>query len=69
MPNFDYSVLPESFAKLSKQAKRVLISHADTTALSKLSRNEVPALHGVGPSAMPILETALASGGRVFRLA
>ncbi len=39
----------------------------DVKALSKYSEKEILALHGIGPSAMPILKKALKSKGLSFK--
>ncbi len=66
---FDFSKLSASFSKLSKPAKRALIGHAifSEKDLAKHSRADVAALHGIGPSAFPILEEALKKTGLTFK--
>ncbi|MDQ3231874.1 MAG: DUF1801 domain-containing protein [Pseudobdellovibrionaceae bacterium] len=57
---------PES---LSKPAKRALMA-AGITSLKKLSRHsekEILALHGIGPTAIPILRAALKKHGLSFK--
>ena len=65
MPDFDYSRLDPSFAKLSKPAQRALINAGILTPkdLARHTRAQVTALHGIGPSAFPTLESALKSAG------
>lgn len=65
MPDFDYSRLDSAFAKLSKPAKRALIHAGIFTPkdLARHTRAEIAALHGIGPSAFPILEAAAQSAG------
>ena len=63
MPKND---LPE---KLSNPAKRALAA-AGIDSLVKLSRfteREILKLHGIGPSAIPILREALKAKGRSFK--
>jgi hypothetical protein len=58
--------LPE---KLSAPVKRAL-AMAEITSLENLasySEKEILALHGIGPSALPMLRAALQSVGLVFR--
>jgi len=57
------------FAKLSKPAQRALIeqkifSEAD---LSQWTRKDVSKLHGIGPSAFPVLDQALAEAELEFK--
>ena len=61
--------LDAAFAKLSKPAQRALMSAGIYTAkdLAGNTRAEVKALHGIGPSAFPILEAALKSVGLKFK--
>ncbi|GGB77255.1 MULTISPECIES: hypothetical protein [Henriciella] len=65
---YDYSALHASFAKLSKPAKRALLRNGITKPkdLSVWSRQALADLHGIGPSAMPILESALENSGYAF---
>jgi len=69
MPDFDYSRLDPAFAKLSKPARRALINAGVLTLkdLAQHTQAEVAGLHGIGPSAFPILEAALQSAGLKFR--
>ena len=58
--------LPE---KISNPAKRAL-AKAGIDSLSKLSKfteREILKLHGIGPSAMPILREALKAVGKTFK--
>lgn len=66
---FNYSRLSDEFARLSKPAKRALINAGilNARALSTWSRKDVAALHGIGPSALPILEAARKSKKLSFR--
>jgi hypothetical protein len=59
--DFEYSRLDPSFAGLSKPAKRALLQHGlfGPRELSRWRLKDVIALHGIGPSAVPILKTAL----------
>lgn len=68
MHDVDYSKLDPAFAKLSKPAQRALINAGIFTPkeLAKHSRREVAALHGIGPSSFPILESVLKSAGLRF---
>lgn len=61
--------LDAAFAKLAKPAQRALMGAGIFTPkdLAKHTRAEVAALHGIGPSAFPILEAALKSAGLDFR--
>lgn len=69
MADFDYSTLSSDFDRLSKPAKRALVNAGifDAKALSKWTRVDVAALHGIGPSAFPVLEAALAARKLRFR--
>jgi hypothetical protein len=58
--------LPE---KISNPAKRAL-ANAGIYSLTKLSRyteGEILKLHGIGPSAIPILREALKTKGKAFK--
>lgn len=65
---FDYSTLGPEFARLSKPAKRALINNGIRSArdLASWSQRDVMQLHGIGPSALPILEDALQASGLGF---
>ena len=67
--DFDYSRLNPAFAGLSKPAKRALINNGilEPRDLARCSRREVAALHGIGPSAFPLLTEALGAEGLAFR--
>jgi hypothetical protein len=54
---------------LSAPARRALQSQGISTAkkLSKFTEKEILALHGIGPSSMPILRKALRDEGLAFR--
>lgn len=55
--------------KLSAPARRAL-EHEDILTLQQLaqwSKKEVLALHGIGPSSMPVLEKELEAAGLGFR--
>ncbi|MEL1251939.1 hypothetical protein [Aurantiacibacter gilvus] len=69
MAEYDYSALDPAFGKLAKPAQRALLNNAmrSPTDLASHSRDEVLALHGIGPTAMPTLEHALAAQGLAFR--
>jgi hypothetical protein len=69
MTGFDYSNLDPAFARLAKPAQRALINAGIFTPkdLAKFTRAEVMALHGIGPSAFPVLENALREAGLAFR--
>lgn len=66
---FDYSGLSPEFAKLSKPAQRALVNRGILTPrqLSRLTKDEVLGLHGVGPSAVPVLQGVLKKYGLGFR--
>lgn len=66
---FDYSRLSEDFAKLSKPAQRALINNGIYTAadLARKSAEDISEVHGIGPSAMPILREALRKKGLRFK--
>ncbi len=59
--DFDYATLSPAFGKLSKPAKRALINSGtfSPTDLAKWGRGDGAKLHGMGPSAFPILMAAL----------
>lgn len=65
----DYSQLDPAFAKLARPAQRALINARIFTVadLARYDRGAVLALHGIGPSAMPVLEAALQQAGLAFR--
>jgi hypothetical protein len=67
---FDYSPLSPSFSKLAKPSQRGLLNNGIRTpaGLARRTVEEVTALHGVGPSAMPILREALWKNGMSFNL-
>jgi DNA-directed RNA polymerase alpha subunit len=54
---------------LSAPARRALDREGVTTIskLAKYSKDEILALHGFGPSAIPILVKAMKEKGRTFR--
>ncbi len=56
-------------SKLSAPAVRALIGLGitDEAQLSKYSESEILALHGMGPSSIPKLRSALSSKGMSFR--
>jgi hypothetical protein len=58
---FDYSGLAVEFTALSKPAQRALIGNGILTVhdLSRRTLEEVSALHGIGPSSIPVLREAL----------
>ena len=68
-PTFDYSRLSSSFLKLPKPAQRALINHKiyGEKDLARWTRTDVATLHGIGPSAFPILENALSTAGLKFK--
>ena len=61
--------LDPAFAKLAKPAQRALVGAGIFTPkdLAKHTRAEVAALHGIGPSAFPVLEAALKAAGLKFK--
>lgn len=63
------SQLDPAFARLAKPAQRALTGAGIFTVkdLAKHTRAEVASLHGIGPSAFPILEAALKSAGLKFK--
>lgn len=69
MQESDYARLSSAFARLSKPAQRALINNGIYTAndLAGWTRADVAALHGIGPSAFPVLEAALHAEGLAFR--
>jgi hypothetical protein len=66
---FDYSPLSLNFSRLAKRAQRGLLNNGIRTpaALARRTVEEVTALHGIGPSAMPILREALRKNGLSFK--
>lgn len=66
---FDYSRLDPIFARLSRPAKRALINAGIYSAkdLARRTRDEVAKLHGLGPSAFPILDSVLQANGLKFK--
>ncbi len=56
-------------SKRAAPARRALERKGITTLakLSKYSEKDILALHGIGPSAMPLLRAALAKDGRTFK--
>lgn len=66
---FDYSALDSAFAKLSKPAQRALLNAKIRTPkdLAKRMETEVAQLHGIGPSAFPILRATLKKAGLKFK--
>ena len=66
---FDYSTLSSDFSELSKPAKRALVNSGIRTPadLAKRTLNEIGKLHGVGPSAFPILRKVLRKNGLSFK--
>jgi hypothetical protein len=59
----------EIFGQLSNPAQRAL-ANAKITTLKKLStysEDQILALHGIGPSSMPILRNLLASANLQFK--
>ncbi len=61
--------LKPCFAQLSKPAQRALINHKIFTEadLAGMARSEIKKMHGIGPSAFPILDQALAEAGLKFK--
>ncbi len=66
---FDYSGLDAAFARLSKPAQRALINNGILAPndLARRSRRDVAGMHGIGPSAFPLLTEALRAAGLDFR--
>ncbi len=66
---FDYAALSPAFSKLSRPAKRALINSGilEPRDLARYSRQAVADLHGIGPSAFPLLIEALRAEGLDFR--
>lgn len=66
---FDYSGLSPEFSKLSKPAQRALVNNQIRTPkdLSRISRDEILSFHGIGPAALPILQSVLKKHGLRFR--
>jgi hypothetical protein len=66
---FDYSQLSPIFSKLAKPAQRGLLNNGIRTPADLALRTveEVTELHGIGPSAMPILREALRKSGLSFK--
>lgn len=69
MTEFDYAQLSADFAGLSKPAQRALLNNGVRSPkdLAKRTLAEVRAFHGIGPSAIPILEKALKAHGLAFK--
>lgn len=65
----DYSALAPSLTTVSKPAQRALLNNNIRTAkdLAKWTREDLAALHGIGPSAFPKLEAALKAEGLSFK--
>ncbi len=65
----DYSVLDPLLSKLAKPAQRALINYGirSPQQLAKLTLEEVLSLHGIGPSAIPVLKNAMKKSGLEFR--
>jgi hypothetical protein len=61
--------LDSAFTKLAKPAQRALMGAGIYTPkdLAKYTRAEVARLHGIGPSAFPVLEAALKAAGLKFQ--
>ncbi|HWE83800.1 MAG TPA: hypothetical protein VG267_02570 [Terracidiphilus sp.] len=61
--------LDPAFVRLAKPSQRALMGAAIFTPkdLAKHTRVEVASLHGIGPSAFPILESALREAGLTFK--
>jgi hypothetical protein len=59
----------EGAVKLSRPAHRALAQAGITTfaELARWTRQDVAALHGIGPSAFPLLIAALSARGLEFR--
>lgn len=57
------------FLKISNPAKRALLNSGIRTVadLSKKTMEEVKELHGIGPSAIPVLKQALRRKGLTFK--
>ncbi len=66
---FDYSPLSPNFSKLAKPAQRGLLNNGIRTPadLARRTVEEVTELHGIGPSAMPILREALRKNRMSFK--
>lgn len=66
---FDYTKLDATFAKLAKPAQRALINNGICTPhdLAAWTLTDVMKLHGIGPSALPVLQTTLAAKGLAFK--
>jgi hypothetical protein len=61
---------PKNFLEtISAPARRALVGAGITTLkdLARFSEKELLALHGVGPSALPLLRTALRRAGEGFK--
>jgi predicted flap endonuclease-1-like 5' DNA nuclease len=67
---FDYSSLSASFAVLGKPAQRALIYNGiySTSDLARWSRKDLAKLHGIGPSALPQLDSILSADGMAFKI-
>ena len=61
--------LAPCFAPLSKPAQRALMENGifSTSDLAGWSRGAIKKMHGIGPSAFPILDKALADAGLDFK--
>ena len=65
----DYSMLDPRFSKLAKPAQRALMNAGilSPRQLANRTLKEVRQLHGIGPSALPLLKEALKKSGLEFR--
>jgi hypothetical protein len=65
----DDSPLSPDFSKLTKPAQRGLLNNGIRTpiALARRTMEEVAALHGIGPSAVPILREVLRKNGLSYK--
>lgn len=65
----DYSALSSDFSGLSKPAQRALANNGirTPTDLAQRTAKEIAVLHGVGPSAFPILRKVLRKNGLSFK--
>ena len=67
--SIDDSPLSGDFAELSKPAQRALVNSGVRTPadLAQKTPEEIAELHGVGPSAFPILRKVLRKNGLSFK--
>jgi DNA-directed RNA polymerase alpha subunit len=67
--DFDYSPLSAEFDRLSRPAKRALLTAGIRTPaqLARKTQEAVLAFHGMGPGSLPVLKKTLKSRGLAFK--